>query len=92
MSVAAVLQQKLTAAFAPSMLEIQDESPAMPDMAEPPAPMVPGETHFHVRLVSQTFEGLAGGTPAASPYDVLKGRALAWQGPFMRSPWRRYAR
>ena len=60
MKVADAIGQKLTAAFAPLVLEVQDESArhaghggATRDDGSQ------GETHFHVRLVSAAFEGLS---------------------------------
>jgi BolA family transcriptional regulator, general stress-responsive regulator len=56
MSVAEQLRSKLTAAFAPELLEITDESSkhAGHSGARPG-----GETHFHVRIVARAFEGLS---------------------------------
>ncbi len=50
------MREKLTAAFAPETLEIEDESSkhAGHSGARPG-----GETHFHVRIVSKTFEGVS---------------------------------
>lgn len=60
MKVADAIEQKLTAAFAPLVLEVRDESArhaghggATRDDGSH------GETHFHVRLVSSIFEGLS---------------------------------
>ncbi|MEY4967088.1 MAG: hypothetical protein RL274_2671 [Pseudomonadota bacterium] len=60
MKVADAIGQKLTAAFAPLVLEVRDESArhaghggATRDDGSQ------GETHFHVRLVSAAFEGLS---------------------------------
>jgi BolA protein len=54
MTVAAAIESKLTAAFAPSALEITDESHRHSGHAgASPA----GETHFHVRIVAAAFEG-----------------------------------
>ena len=60
MKVADAIGQKLTAAFAPLVLEVRDESArhaghggATRDNGSQ------GETHFHVRLVSAAFEGLS---------------------------------
>ena len=60
MKVADAIVQKLTAAFAPLVLEVRDESArhaghggATRDDGSQ------GETHFHVRLVSTAFEGLS---------------------------------
>jgi BolA family transcriptional regulator, general stress-responsive regulator len=60
MRVAASIREKLAAAFAPSALDVVDESArhsghagAMRDDGSQ------GETHFQVRLVSPAFEGLS---------------------------------
>lgn len=60
MKVADAIGQKLTATFAPLVLEVRDESArhaghggATRDDGSQ------GETHFHVRLVSAAFEGLS---------------------------------
>jgi BolA protein len=54
MTVAATIAAKLTAAFAPSALEVVDDSHRHAGHAgASPA----GETHFHVRIVAAAFEG-----------------------------------
>ena len=55
MPVAETIRQKLETAFAPSELVVEDDSAkhAGHSGARPG-----GETHFSVRLVSQSFEGL----------------------------------
>jgi BolA protein len=60
MRVADSIQQKLTAAFAPQSLEVRDESArhaghagAVRDDGSR------GQTHFHVRLVTQAFAGVS---------------------------------
>jgi BolA protein len=54
MTVAAAIERKLTAAFAPSELEIVDDSHRHAGHAgASPA----GETHFNVRIVAAAFEG-----------------------------------
>jgi stress-induced morphogen len=60
MSVTAAIRDKLMSAFAPTLLEVRDESArhaghggaTREDGSQ-------GETHFHVRLVSPAFEGLS---------------------------------
>jgi len=56
MSVAQTIREKLAAAFSPAALEVEDESArhAGHSGARPE-----GETHFRVRIVSATFEGLS---------------------------------
>lgn len=54
MTVAAAIERKLTAAFAPIALEVVDDSHRHAGHAgASPA----GETHFHVRIVAAAFEG-----------------------------------
>jgi BolA protein len=60
MPVADTIHDKLTATFAPLLLEVRDESAkhaghggaTREDGSR-------GETHFHVRLVSQAFDGVS---------------------------------
>jgi BolA protein len=60
MRIADAIHDKLTAAFAPQALEVRDESAqhaghggaTRGDGSQ-------GETHFHVRLVSQAFDGVS---------------------------------
>jgi BolA protein len=60
MPVAEVIREKLTAAFAPVALEVVDESHRHAGHAGARrADGTAGETHFHVRIVSAAFEGLA---------------------------------
>jgi stress-induced morphogen len=60
MSVAAAIKEKLTAAFAPSVLEVRDESARHAGHAGAErADGGVGETHFTVRLVSTGFGGLS---------------------------------
>jgi BolA protein len=56
MSMADIIRDKLTADFAPTALDVKDESAlhAGHTGARPG-----GETHFRVRIVSQTFSGLS---------------------------------
>jgi BolA protein len=56
MSMAEILREKLTAAFAPEALDIEDES-ARHEGHSGSRPG--GETHFNVRIVSKSFDGLS---------------------------------
>ncbi len=55
MSVRATLEQKLTAALAPSRLEVIDDSASHAGHA---GAHVEGESHFKVEVVAESFEGL----------------------------------
>jgi BolA protein len=60
MRVAAIIHDKLTAAFAPALLEVSDESDhhaGHAGAAREDGSI--GETHFHVRMVSEAFEGVS---------------------------------
>jgi BolA family transcriptional regulator, general stress-responsive regulator len=60
MRVAASIAKKLTSAFAPSALEVLDESAHHSGHAGATRDDgSQGETHFQVRLVSPVFEGLS---------------------------------
>jgi BolA protein len=60
MSVLATIRDKLTTAFAPSALEVRDESAHHAGHAGAArADGGVGETHFSVRLVSAKFDGLS---------------------------------
>jgi BolA family transcriptional regulator, general stress-responsive regulator len=73
MSVCASIRDKLTSAFAPLALEVRDESDrhaghggaTREDGSQ-------GETHFHVRLVSASFEGVARVERQRRIYAALK--------------------
>ena len=59
MTVAARMREKLTSVFTPTALEIEDQSARHSGHAG--ATRVDGsqgETHFHIRLVSSSFQGL----------------------------------
>ena len=59
MTVAAAIREKLTAAFAPSALEVMDESARHAGHAGATrGDGSHGETHFQVRIVAAAFEGL----------------------------------
>ena len=78
MSVADTIREKLTAAFAPKELIVEDESAkhAGHSGARPG-----GETHFNVRIVSETFEGISRVERQRRVYaalaDEMKGRVHA---------------
>ena len=60
MSIAARMREKLTSAFTPVALDIEDQSARHSGHAGAVrADGSRGETHFHVRLVSPLFEGLS---------------------------------
>src|SRR5665213_1069842 len=60
MSVADAIRNKLTAVFAPTMLDVRDESARHAGHAGATrGDGSHGETHFHVRLVSPAFEGVS---------------------------------
>lgn len=54
MSVEQTIEQKLTAQFAPALLEIHNDSHLHSGHAGSPGT---GESHFRVRIVSQSFAG-----------------------------------
>jgi BolA protein len=56
MTMAETLRAKLTTSFAPDALDIEDESARHEGHA---GSRPGGETHFNVRIVSKTFEGLS---------------------------------
>jgi len=59
MTVTAGIREKLTRAFAPLALDVQDQSARHAGHAGATRDDGSrGETHFHVRLVSQAFEGV----------------------------------
>ena len=67
MTVATSIRDKLTAAFAPLALEVRDESASHSGHAGATrGDGSQGETHFHVRLVSAAFEGVARGASVLS--------------------------
>ena len=60
MTIAARMQEKLTIAFAPVALEIEDQSARHSGHAGATrADGSHGQTHFHIRLVSPLFDGLS---------------------------------
>jgi BolA protein len=60
MRVADAIRDKLAAAFAPSLLEVTDESSRHAGHAGAARPDGGiGETHFHVRMVTAGFEGVS---------------------------------
>ena len=73
MSVAADIHEKLTAAFAPLALEIEDQSARHAGHAGATRDDGSrGETHFHVRLVSSAFEGVTRVERQRRVYAALK--------------------
>ena len=73
MNVAATMREKLTSAFAPVALEIEDQSARHSGHAGATrSDGSQGETHFHVRLVSQNFEGLSRVERQRRIYAALK--------------------
>ena len=73
MSVAATMREKLTSVFAPVALEIEDQSGRHAGHAGATRnDGSQGETHFHIRLVSQTFEGLSRVERQRRVYAALK--------------------
>ncbi|MCB9978504.1 MAG: BolA family transcriptional regulator [Rhodospirillales bacterium] len=67
-SMAGRIREKLEAAFAPSVLEIEDQSAAHEGHAGARAG---GETHFRVRIVSGRFVGLSRLARQRAVYAVL---------------------
>lgn len=73
MGVSADIREKLTAAFAPVALEIEDQSARHSGHAGATRDDgSQGETHFHVRLVSRAFEGLSRVERQRRIYAALK--------------------
>ena len=73
MTVAADIREKLTSAFMPLALEVQDESARHAGHAGATRDDGSrGETHFHVRLVSASFEGLSRVERQRRIYAALK--------------------
>lgn len=72
MSVTRAIHDKLTTAFTPSALEVQDDSARHAGHAGAQrADGGVGETHFSVRLVSAAFEGLSRVERQRRVYAVL---------------------
>ncbi len=73
MSVSASLRDKLTSAFVPLLLEVRDESARHAGHAGATRDDgSQGETHFHVRLVSESFVGLSRVERQRRIYAALK--------------------
>lgn len=70
MSVAAAIRTKLTAAFAPLQLEIEDQSAQHAGHAAMKG-LPAGETHFAVRIVSASFAGVSRVARQRMVYRVL---------------------
>jgi BolA protein len=72
MSVAATMHQKLTAKFAPTRLEITDDSARHAGHAgHPGGAGQGGETHFTVMLVSAAFAGIGRVARQRLVYETL---------------------
>jgi BolA protein len=72
MRVSDAIRDKLTAAFAPSLLDVDDESARHAGHAgavREDGGM--GETHFHVRMVSAAFAGVSRVERQRRVHDVL---------------------
>lgn len=78
MTTADTIRENLTAAFAPLVLDVDDESARHEGHSGSRAG---GETHFNVRIVSKAFEGLSRVERQRRVYAVLaeelKGRVHA---------------
>ena len=73
MSVSASIRDKLTSAFVPLLLEVRDESARHAGHAGATRDDGSrGETHFHVRLVSESFVGLSRVERQRRIYGALK--------------------
>jgi BolA protein len=73
MQVADTIRRKLTAAFAPAALEVADESHRHAGHAGTTRDDgSQGETHFHVRLVSASFDGVSRVERQRRVYAALK--------------------
>ena len=73
MSVSASIRDKLTSAFVPLLLEVRDESARHAGHAGATRDDgSQGETHFHVRLVSESFVGLSRVERQRRIYGALK--------------------
>ena len=68
MTMADAIREKLTAAFAPSVLDVEDESARHEGHS---GSRSGGETHFNVRIVSKAFEGLSRVERQRRVYAVL---------------------
>jgi BolA protein len=78
MAIADTMRDKLTAAFAPSLLVIQDDSARHAGHAGAArADGGQGETHFSVRIVSARFAGLSRVERQRRVYDVLSEELAA---------------
>ena len=72
MSIADTIRDKLTAAFAPNMLVVQDDSASHAGHSGATrGDGSQGETHFTVRIVSEHFAGLSRVERQRRVYDVL---------------------
>lgn len=79
MAVADTMREKLTAAFTPAVLEVNDESARHAGHAGATRDDGShGETHFHVRLVTAAFEGVSRVERQRRVHDAL---AVELRGP-----------
>jgi len=69
MSVEAIMEEKLKAAFTPQSLEIENQSHMHAGHAGDPGT---GESHFHIHMVAETFEGKNRVARQREVYQVLK--------------------
>lgn len=69
MSVADIIREKLTAALAPTLLEIEDQSESHRGHG---GYREGGETHFHVEIVSAAFDGMTQVARHRRIYDLLQ--------------------
>ncbi len=73
MSVTVTMREKLTSAFAPIALAIEDQSARHAGhTGATRSDGSQGETHFHIRLVSAAFEGLSRVERQRRVYAALK--------------------
>jgi BolA protein len=72
--IAATMRAKLTSAFAPSSLEVEDESARHAGHA---GARPGGETHFRVRIVSPAFAGISRVERQRRVYQVLEDEIAA---------------
>jgi BolA protein len=68
-TISAQIRQKLTAAFSPLVLNVEDESARHAGHAGAPAG---GESHFRVEIIAIAFEGLSRVERQRRVYAVLK--------------------
>ena len=76
MSIADTIRAKLTDAFAPATLDIEDESAR--HAGHHGGAHAGGETHFRVRIVSPAFEGVSRVERQRRIYAVLADEMKTW--------------